>query len=225
MTDFIKGTSDNLISEKKCDERCNEIVDEKLINDDLINNFFDDEDIDENTKSLFKNMDKKSLQEYILNMYNPPKLNPLLEELYIKAEETIMPMYISKPALFIKVKIFDKEVEMLLDTGAQTNVIDFELAKDLGIDEYIDKSRQIMMLGVGQNMSIGEIPYLELDIEGNIFPACFTVLNMPKEKKECGGCRAIIGLSFMMYYHTQLDFVSRKLKIMDRETNFIIKDH
>lgn len=193
-----------------------------LINEELIKNFME-QNVDDNMKSLFKNLDTKTLTEYIQNMHSEPEYNPLIEELYIKASETILPMSISKPALFIKVKIFDKEVEMLLDTGAQTNVIDYELCKELGIEEYIDKSQKVMMLGIGQNMSIGEIPYLELDIEGNIFPACFTVLNMTKGKKNDTG--SILGLSFMMYYQTQLDFVTRKLKIMNRETNLIIKDH
>jgi hypothetical protein len=149
-----------------------------------------------------------------------PKTNPLLEDLWMKAEESIMPMTISHPALFIKGKIFEKEIDFLLDTGAQNCVIDYDLVRSLGLEEYIDKSQRGVVMGIGQNITHGVIPYLEIDIEGSLYPITFTVMSLPEKLNS----KPLIGLNFLMFYNAKLDFEKRKLHIMGQEKNLIIKE-
>ncbi len=150
-------------------------------------------------------------------------INPLIDELYNKEYETILPMSISHPSLHINGKIFDKEVNFLVDTGAMNCIIDYTLAKEIGLDEYIDKTNKTILLGVGQNISIGKIPYVELDIEGSLFPINLTVMEFPKDNKKTS-TKAILGLNFLMFYNANIDLKKRKIHIMNMEKNLIVKD-
>jgi predicted aspartyl protease len=105
-------------------------------------------------------------------------------------------MAISRPSLLIKGKLFDREIDFILDTGAQNCVIDYKLVKSLGFEEYIDKRQKTLVVGIGQNLSHGIIPYAELEIEGSLYPIMFTVIDMPHG----ASTHPLIGLNFMMFY-------------------------
>lgn len=146
--------------------------------------------------------------------------NPLVETLWHMAKETILPMIISKTSLYILVKFDDKEVKCLLDTGAEENIIDQSLVTSLGLHEYIDTTEISLISGVGHNVTIGKIPYTEIEIEGDIYPVCFTVMNIGVHKD-----RPILGLPFMCYYKTIIDLSSRTLNIMGKQKKLIISEH
>ena len=75
-------------------------------------------------------------------------------------------------------------------------------------------------MGVGKNLTSGKIMYLDIEIGGDIFPLCFTVMDMAIKKNH-----PIIGLPFMMFYKIKLDFDLRKMWIMGKEYEFIIMEH
>jgi hypothetical protein len=161
--------------------------------------------------------------EYISNLFSKHRKydeNPLLDELEMLCEENILPMITSHTSLYVKTKIRDNEIICLLDTGAEDNVIDPELAHKLGLTEYIDTRKASLMMGVGKNLTSGKIMYLDIEIGGDIFPLCFTVMDMAIKKNH-----PIIGLPFMMFYKIKLDFDLRKMWIMGKEYEFIIMEH
>ncbi len=185
----------------------------------LIENVLGNEYLNGFDEKYLNSMDFGQISSFVEDKLNP-KTNFLLEELWAKSEESILPMSISTPSLYIKGKIFDREINFLLDTGAQNCVIDYDIVKNIGLEEYIDKSQRSVINGIGQSISHGIIPYIEIEIEGTLYPITFTVLSLPKETNS----KAIIGLNFLMFYNAKLDFEKRKLHIMGKEKNLIIKE-
>ncbi len=185
----------------------------------ILNNIFGEEFSKKITDKMLETFSFEQVSEFASDSMNN-HINPLIEDLLIKGEETILPMAISRPSLLIKAKLFDKEIDFVLDTGAQNCVIDYKLVKSLGFEEYIDKRQKTLVVGIGQNLSHGVIPYAELEIEGSIYPIMFTVIDMPQG----ASAHPLIGLNFMMFYNTKLDFEKRKLHIMGSEKNLIIKE-
>ena len=185
----------------------------------VISNILGSEYLSKFNDQYLNSMDIEQINSFLEDKMNP-KTNPLLDELWMKAEESIMPMSISHPALFIKGKIYEKEIDFLLDTGAQNCVIDYDLVKSLGLEDYIDKSQRGIVIGVGQNITHGIIPYLELEIEGSLYPVTFTVMSFPEKLQS----KPLIGLNFLMFYNVKMDFEKRKLHIMGQEKNLIIKE-
>ncbi len=185
----------------------------------ILNNIFGEEFSKKITDKMLETFSFEQVSEFANDSMNN-HINPLIEELLIKGEETLLPMAISRPSLLIRGKLFDKEIDFILDTGAQNCVIDYKLVKSLGFEEYIDKRQKTLVVGIGQNLSHGIIPYAELEIEGSLYPIMFTVIDMPQG----ASTHPLIGLNFMMFYNTKLDFEKRKLHIMGSEKNLIIKE-
>ena len=185
----------------------------------ILNNIFGEEFSKKITDKMLETFSFEQVSEFANDSMNN-HVNPLIEELLIKGEETLLPMAISRPSLLIRGKLFDKEIDFILDTGAQNCVIDYKLVKSLGFEEYIDKRQKTLVVGIGQNLSHGIIPYAELEIEGSLYPIMFTVIDMPQG----ASTHPLIGLNFMMFYNTKLDFEKRKLHIMGSEKNLIIKE-
>jgi hypothetical protein len=171
---------------------------------------------------LFKDFDPEAVAALhtALKGVEHEKENPLIDSLWGMAEETILPMLISKTSLYIQVKFGDVKVKCLLDTGAEDNVIDYSLVKTLGLHEYIDTTHISLIGGVGHNVTVGKIPYTEIEIDGDRYPVCFTVMNIGI-RKDC----PILGLPFMFYYKTIIDLTSRTLNIMGKHKNLIISEH
>lgn len=185
----------------------------------ILNNIFGEEFSKKINDKMLETFSFEEVSEFANDSMNN-HINPLIEQLLIKGEETLLPMAISRPSLLIKGKLFDKEIDFILDTGAQNCVIDYKLVKSLGFEEYIDKRQKTLVVGIGQSLSHGVIPYAELEIEGSLYPIMFTVLDMPQGSLT----HPLIGLNFMMFYNTKLDFEKRKLHIMGEEKNLIIKE-
>ncbi len=125
-----------------------------------------------------------------------------IEHLHELAEE-IAPMVYSRCSLYLEVTIGEKKVHALVDTGAETNIISKELVDKLGLHEFIDRTQQGQVKGVGTLNSSGVIPYLEIKIDNVSCPLCFTVLDSIAQKD------MIIGLPFMLFYQVKLDFEKR----------------
>jgi hypothetical protein len=186
---------------------------------DVLSNVLGNEFLTRIDEKYLNSIDMEQINSFLEDRMNP-KTNPLLEELWMKAEESILPMSISHPALFIKGKIFEKEIDFLLDTGAQNCVIDYDLVKSIGLEDYIDRSQRGVVSGIGQNITHGEIPYVEIEIEGSLYPITFTVMSLPERLNS----KPLIGLNFLMFYNATLDFEKRKLHIMGQEKNLIIRE-
>ncbi len=194
-----------------------DIIDKKAI----IQSIFGEDIVKRINDTILESLTPEQLQHFISDMsIMDQNVNPLLEELMIKADETLLPMQISCPSLCLRGKVCDKEADFILDTGAQQCVIDYTFVKSLGIEDYIDKSAKSLISGIGQGISHGVIPYIELEIEGDLYPVTFIVMDLPKTTQT----KVLLGLNFLMYYNAKMDFEKRKLYIMGHEKNLIIKE-
>lgn len=162
-------------------------------------------------------LDEDMLQDVLRNLTEPK--NALIDELH-RQGDAILSMQVSRCSLYLTVNINGKDVDCLLDTGAQTSVIDNKLVEELGIGDYVDRRYVGTMQGVGEGKIIGIIPYIETSIDGLVCQMCFTVLENERGiTKTC-----ILGLPFMLYYQTSLDFEKRTIKIQGIEKKLFIKD-
>jgi hypothetical protein len=194
-----------------------ELSDKKAI----LQSIFGDDIFKRINDDTLKLMSPEVIQEFIsaVNVMEN-NTNPLLEQLFMKADETLLPMQISCPSLCLRGKVSGSDVDFILDTGAQQCVIDYNFVKSIGIEDYIDKSAKAVVSGIGQGISHGIIPYIELEIEGDLYPVTFIVMELPKSSHT----KVLLGLNFLMYYNAKMDLEKRKLYIMGHEKNLIIKE-
>ena len=148
--------------------------------------------------------------------------NELHESLWTMAGENIEPLIYSHCSATVKAVIGDQEVECILDTGAQTNVISFDLIKKLDLESYIDKNFKGKIVGVGSGDRIGIIPYLEIRFNEIHVASNFTILDSSQSHNNTF---VLIGMPFMMFYKMKLDFEKSKMNIMGHDIDIIIKDH
>jgi hypothetical protein len=165
------------------------------------------------TNTLQKQAEQKTKE--LLDIYKSVQETNHLREL---AEEEIGPMFYSRSSLYLELKVADKPISALLDTGAETNIISASTVKRLGLDKLIDKSYGGIVKGVGTSKSLGCISYLELKINDIVAPACFTVI-------DSGIKDMILGLPFMQFYNLNLNFADRTVNLGGKKVPMIIKDH
>lgn len=109
---------------------------------------------------------------------------------------------------------------ILLDSGAQSNFMSYELATFLGIDSLIDKSYQGMAHGAGQTKIHGKISNCKVKIGDKItVPINFLIVDIQLDR-----FIVILGLEFFYAYDCILSFKSKKLIIGETVINFLAKE-
>jgi predicted aspartyl protease len=160
----------------------------------------------------------------ILKKIKPLRANnkEVLEHLYSKAKQTIPRMLehiVTK--IFINGYIDNKPINILLDTGATTSIIDYKLLERLDRLEEIDY-RTISTIG-GFNgdieYSLGYIPYLEIGLNSrtNQGPIATTVANISIKNTKVD---LLLGLNFLISYNAKIDIENKKLYINKLEVTF-----
>jgi len=81
--------------------------------------------------------------------------------------------------LYIKVKIGNKDLLAMLDTGAQISILPIDIAKECGVEYLIDTRCRTLTVGVGTQKSIGKIHSLTVTIEGQVWANPFVILDGP----------------------------------------------
>lgn len=144
--------------------------------------------------------------------------NPLVDHLYEKMEDEILAMYISKFSVLLPIKIGNKIINCLIDTGAQANIISEKLVKELQLEEYVDKNVKGTLVGTGKAEISGFIPYMNIQIENMECSICATVSNLATKTG------MILGISFLSCYGACLDFKSRKILINGKSVSYITNE-
>ena len=125
----------------------------------------------------------------------PPKRqrNELLEHLHQLADEHIEPLLVSHCSVKVNAS-FDltfgqaatetsgtnnpsKTVKCILDTGAEVNVMTQDIAKELGLQDYIDPDYVGDIRGVGSGKIVGYIPYIVFNIGSIELKSNFLILD------------------------------------------------
>ena len=114
-----------------------------------------------------------------------------------------------------KVKINDKEIYAVIDTGAATNLITNRLQKELGL-KIIDKSDMIFIMANGKrSAALGKIR-VKMEIKGRKIPMELQVIE--SQKKDL-----LIGMETFLWLEANLDFKRKEMKLVWNNKEIVTK--
>lgn len=152
-----------------------------------------------------------------INEANRRKLN--IENNFRKAYDAIPSSFIPSEMIYLNTKIrndmITSEVRFLIDTGAQVSVLPLDIAKGLNLDNLIDESYNGELKGVGNDVIMGKIHYLEVELPFGTIPCSFTICKNPNMVP-------ILGIDMMQHMGIVLDFVKRKIIFTTNQTENMI---
>lgn len=122
-----------------------------------------------------------------------------------------------KEMIYISGKYGDYSFRIFIDSGAQSNIMSYEMATFLNIDNLIDKRHKGVAFGVGKQTIHGCIFNCKINIDDKIsVPINFKIMDVEADKY-----LVILGLEFLYAYDCMLNFKSKRLVIGDHIINFI----
>ncbi len=133
-------------------------------------------------------------QKRIEEMISFQRLNELQKQTYNNYPELFVPTEM----LFINGKINNVDTSLFVDTGAQTTVISKAFAEKANLLKFVDTRYATLVLGVGQQKSLGRIWQLQLQIKNTFFVLSATVL-------EKFNHNILLGLDMMKRHHCVID--------------------
>lgn len=147
------------------------------------------------------------------------KRKNMIQENFKKAYDAIPSSFIPSNMIYLNTKIrnneMTSEVRFLIDTGAQVSVLPLDVAKGLNIDNLIDESYNGELKGVGNDVIMGRIHYLEVELPFGTIPCSFTICKNPNMVP-------ILGIDMMQHMGIVLDFVKRKIIFATNQTENVV---
>ena len=128
------------------------------------------------------------------------RLNKLQAETY----ENYPELFVPTEMLFISGRVNNVDLEIFVDTGAQTTVISKKFAEKANIFKNVDKRYAGKVVGVGQTTSLGRIWQIPLEIEGRYFVMSAVVLDKFSHE-------VLLGLDMMKRHRCVIDLVNHNL--------------
>jgi hypothetical protein len=104
-------------------------------------------------------------------------------------------------------------IKILLDTGASSSVIFSNTINRLELNDLIDSEQSREVYGIGKEITLGQIWYVELELNKNIYPISLIASNNNNNFKEFD---MILGLNFLQSYKAVLNFSNRCLILNDK---------
>jgi len=142
-----------------------------------------------------------------------------IQKNYELAYQTIPESFIPIEMLYFDCLINGFPVKAFIDTGAQSSIMNFTLAKKIGCADLIDQKYKGKAVGVGSQKIYGKIHLLDIEIvEKNIcLPCSFLIL----KKMDID---IIFGLNMLMSHGVILDLKNKYMIINDIHINFCKKN-
>ena len=155
-------------------------------------------------------MDSTIIAEQLSNIFNKYIHENKIEELYQKSHE--FGMLYTGNSICIECTINGYNVECILDTGAEGNLISNNIVKNLHIENYVDYSLKTNCLGAtGSGTTDGFVPYIPMFC-GNIeCPTNFVV---------SGFNHILLGVPFLKYYNVKIDYENNIIEIKGHKVPF-----
>jgi predicted aspartyl protease len=125
-----------------------------------------------------------------------------------KVPEVILPQKL----LYINGTINNQLLKIIIDTGATTSIIFKHTVDKLNISYIIDTEEQTLLNGIGNELSIGRIWYIEVDLNKHTYPMSLIVSN-----NKISDFDMIIGINFLKTYKTQIDFNTNSLNLYQNQ--------
>ena len=110
--------------------------------------------------------------------------------------------------LYIDTQINGHHIQAFCDSGAQTTVMSYSIAKQVGIDDWIDEAMSGTAVGVGTTKILGRVHSVNLTINNHVFPCSITVLEDHPDKP----LKFLLGLDMMKRHLCILDLQAGCLK-------------
>jgi hypothetical protein len=135
------------------------------------------------------------------------------EDYYDLAQESM----ISNSLIHIKSTINNFTIKVIIDTGAQTNIISSTMLKTLKLDHLLDTNFRGVAKGVGSANILGNIFNIELKIDDTVLKTNFKIL----DTKENNDYLVLLGLEFLLKYCDGMDFKKRTIIIGNQTHRFL----
>jgi hypothetical protein len=130
----------------------------------------------------------------------------------------IIPMtFFQHSSLFLTCSINGFEFIALIDSGAQTTIMDHSLAEKCQILDIIDDEYQIKMIGIGESKTIGKIYCQDVMVGDNSIPMSFSIL----ENCLLSGCCVIIGMDILNSHRSVLDVFNKTITFSEKTYDLI----
>ena len=174
---------------------------------------------------FFKAIVAKPNDEFLDEMFDK-KQQLLIEEQIRKeqVEHNLQYAYENTPEAFIRFSLLWVEVEIngqkslaLVDTGAQSSIIPYEIAQKCHVDYLIDKRYQTITQGVGVQVSKGRIHALNVKVGKHIWTNAFMVLTGSID-------HLILGIDWMMKNRAIIDLTERCIILQGEKIPFVEKN-
>jgi predicted aspartyl protease len=168
--------------------------------------------IDELTKLLD---DKRVLDEFKNRNINPKDImniisnanqltSDLIEQNLQKAIDEIPHTLFRSESIFLNGYINGNPISFLLDTGAESSVLPFDIVEASGLHDILDRKCSGKLVGVGEDKILGRIHYVEVVLDCGVYPCSFVVCSNPN-------MLPILGIDMMFNLGISLDFKKRKI--------------
>lgn len=132
-------------------------------------------------------------------------------------EDIMMQSCIPHSMIYIRGEYDQYVFKIMIDSGAQPNIMSYSMAQMLGLENQIDKRFHGEAKGVGTSKIYGTIFGCNIKLGKNLhIPINFKVTDL-EINKYC----VLLGLDFLYIYRSMLDFRNKVLKINDIELKFL----
>lgn len=166
-----------------------------------------------NTNQSFSEINQSvgEINQSVAETHAENKQNELHLASYEMALHTIPEMLVPTNMIILNGELNDLPVKILLDTGASTSVIFNHAVDRLLLNDLIDTEQSAELRGIGTERSLGQIWYIELKLNGNIYP-----ISLIASTNKITEFDMILGINFLQSYGAVLNFKDRTLTLNDK---------
>ena len=133
-------------------------------------------------------------------------MNNIIQSLFDNAVSNIPNMIIPYNLININGSINNINIKILIDTGATSSIIFKHTIDKLNIKNLIDEEEQSYLNGIGNEISIGMIWYIELEIDKKLYPISLIASN-----NNISDYDIILGVNFLHNYCSCINFKTNQL--------------
>ena len=135
-------------------------------------------------------------------------MNILIQSSYETAVNNISNMILPKKLIFINGFINNIPVKVLIDTGATCSIIFRNTINKLNINYLIDNEEYNNLNGIGHEISVGKIWYINMKLNNIDYPVSLVVSN-----NQINDFDIIIGINFLETYNSNINFITKTIII------------
>jgi hypothetical protein len=144
--------------------------------------------------------------------------NKLHQYMHETALSIIPEMLFPTNMITLNGSINNQQITILIDTGASSSVIFKNALDKLDLHDLIDIKFSSELYGIGKETSLGNIWYIELELNNNIYPISLIASNNIVKNFDM-----ILGLNFLQSYKALIDCENKVLILNNKyKINFTL---